>query len=117
MNRFLSIVGVLTCLVVYSCTKSSMKEKQVVTQMASMESKAVVLVKTTVTNQEGIRLEMSFNNVNHTATSVLNGQVIKLKQDTVASAIQYSNANYVYREHQGEITLTKNGKTVFTHKK
>ena len=117
MNRILSIVGLSTCLVAYSCTKTSLKEKQAVTQTASTELKADNLVKTTVTNQEGISLEMSFNNANQMATFVLNGKVIELKQDTVASGIQYSNANYVYREHQGEITLTKDGKAVFTHRK
>jgi membrane-bound inhibitor of C-type lysozyme len=74
------------------------------------------LVQSAVIDSTGSILEMAFNPTNDSALFVFNGEIIELKADTVASGIRYSNKDYVFSEWHGEITLTKNGKVVFTHK-
>jgi membrane-bound inhibitor of C-type lysozyme len=58
---------------------------------------------------------MMFNNTRNTATFILKGETIEMKQDTMASGIKYSNSNYEFTEWHGEIELKKDGKIVFSH--
>ena len=80
------------------------------------ESSTDQLVRASVTNADGIKLDMIYNNSRHTATFRRNGQTIELKQDTTASGIKYSNREYEYREWHGEMTLKKDGKIIFVNK-
>lgn len=75
------------------------------------------IVKNSATDKNGKKLEMTFNNSKDVATLVFNGEVIDLKGDTMASGIKYSNKNYEYVEHQGDIQLKKDGTVVFEAKK
>ncbi|WP_163212806.1 MliC family protein [Bacteroides sp. 519] len=75
------------------------------------------VVSASVTNKQGEKLDMTFNNNNNTAVLKLDGKEINLKADTTASGIKYSNANYVYEEWQGHSVLKKDGKVVFDNKK
>lgn len=76
---------------------------------------ADAIVKTTVTNADGTRLDMVYNNTRHTSRYILNGDTIDMKQDTMASGIRYSNSRYEYAEWHGQITLKKDGKVIFSH--
>lgn len=75
---------------------------------------ATDIVTTSVTDDNGNTLDMRFDNIAGTATFLFGGDTIYLKQDTMASGIRYSNDNYIFTEHQGEVTLTKDGDIVFT---
>ncbi|MCZ4244653.1 MliC family protein [Pedobacter punctiformis] len=75
------------------------------------------VVESTVIDKTGKKLQMSFNNTLNKATFLLDGETIHLKGDTTGSGIQYSNKNYVYTEHQGNMELKKDGKIVFEIKK
>ncbi|MDR2802492.1 MAG: MliC family protein [Prevotellaceae bacterium] len=75
------------------------------------------LVQNAVVDSAGSILEMSFNNDDNTALFVFNGEIIEMKGDTVASGIKYSNDHYEFVEWHGEITLAKDGKVVFEHKR
>lgn len=75
------------------------------------------IVKSLVKDKAGKELNMTFNNTKGIATFVFNDEVIDLKQDTTASGIKYSNNNYEYTEHQGNIELKKDGTVVFSVQK
>lgn len=69
--------------------------------------------KSTVTNDEGQTLEMSFNNTKNEATVYFSGQVIELKGQKPASGIWYKNENFELRGKGDDIELTKDGEVVF----
>jgi len=75
------------------------------------------VISSSVTNANGDRLDMLFNNNLHTATLFYKGETIELKGDTMASGIKYSNPDYQFTEWHGEIELKKDGKPVFSHKR
>ncbi len=71
------------------------------------------IVTTSLTDAAGQKLDLAFDNAAGTATLVLDGDTIRLTQETMASGVRYSNDNYVYAEHQGNVTLTKDGESIF----
>lgn len=71
------------------------------------------IVTSSVTNNEGVKLDMTFNNTKGTAVFKLNGETIEMKQDTMGSGVKYSNEKYEYSEWHGQIELKKDGKTIF----
>ncbi len=73
------------------------------------------IVRSTITNPDGITLKQTFNNVNGTCVLVLKGELIELKQDRMASGIKYSNEHYIYTNWHGETRLLKDGKLIFSH--
>ncbi|MCD7972581.1 MAG: MliC family protein [Candidatus Azobacteroides sp.] len=75
------------------------------------------VVNSSVTDKNGVPLNMSFNNTRGTATLNLNGEDIELQQDTTASGTRYRNNDYEYTDHQGNIVLKKGNKTVYEYKK
>lgn len=75
------------------------------------------IVKSMVKDKAGKELGMTFNNTKGIATFTFNGEVLDLKQDTTASGIKYSNKDYEYTEHQGNIELKKDGAVVFSTQK
>ncbi|GEM_PF-1601462 len=74
-------------------------------------------VNASISNREGRKIDMTFNNNNNTATLTYDGQVINLRADTTASGMRYSNNEYVYEEWQGHGVLKRNGTVVFDSKK
>ncbi|WP_080055638.1 MliC family protein [Spirosoma aerolatum] len=97
----------------YACQSSQKTVKQSSTQTTAKQPIADSIVRDTVTNSQGVKLAMAYDNAKHTATFVLNGTEIKLKQDTTASGIKYSNSEYEYTEHQGKMTLKKGNEILF----
>ncbi len=73
------------------------------------------IISSSVINEDGDRLDMSFNNIRNTAAFVFKGDLIEMKQDTMASGIRYSNPPYEFTEWHGEIRLKKDGKIIFSH--
>lgn len=117
MKSAIFISGVIISLLTCSCHKAEKTHEETTSQTAVPEPKADEIVRDTVTNKDGVQLAMAFNKPKQTATFVWQGETIDLKQERMASGIKYSNADYVYQEHQGEINLKKNGKTVFSYRK
>lgn len=79
-------------------------------------NKGSEVVEASVTNKEGVVLEMVYHNTQRTAVFTLNGERIELKQDTMASGVKYSNSRYVYSEWHGEMSLKKDGKEVWSNR-
>jgi len=111
IKRFLSI-AVLAGLIFTACNTSTRPTNEP-TEQNTVNAGTDEIVQNTVTNSNGTTLQMTYNNTKGTATFVLNGETIELKADTVASGIKYSNPQYIYVEHQGNIKLMKNGEVVF----
>ena len=98
---------------IYACQPAQTADQQSSTQTGAEDTLANSIVRDTITNSQGVKLIMGYDNANHDATFVLKGEAITLKQDTTASGLKYSNAEYEYTEHQGKLTLKKGGKVVF----
>ncbi|MDD4604442.1 MAG: MliC family protein [Bacteroidales bacterium] len=111
-TRLLTFV-VLIALAFASCNGNTKSDTQ---KTNRVETTAEKIVKASVTNKDGVTLDMEFNNSKGTATFLFKGIKIELKQDTTASGIKYSNSNYEYTEWHGELSLKKDGKEIFTHR-
>jgi membrane-bound inhibitor of C-type lysozyme len=108
-TRFFRALITGAILVVSSCQNGS--KETAIEVPASHESNDVVI--DSLTDDKGLTLRMKFDNAAGTATFVFDSDTILLKQDTMASGISYSNEHYIFTEHQGDATLTKEGNIVF----
>jgi hypothetical protein len=77
------------------------------------ESEMEEIVRNSVSDEHGTKLYMSFDNQRATATFMFGDETIKMTQDTLASGVKCSNKHYDFLEHEGNITLKKDGKVVF----
>jgi membrane-bound inhibitor of C-type lysozyme len=113
MTKKILTIALLSGLIYTSC-KQAPKQEAAPVEAAAVEAPLTEeIVTDSVADKNGVKLYMSFNNTQNTATLVLNNETIELKGDTVASGIQFSNGQYVFTEHHGDVTLTKDSKTVF----
>lgn len=114
MKSILFILSLTIGAGLYACQSTQKTNEQAATQPVAQPPATDPIVRDTVTNRQGDTLVMAYDNTNLTATFMLDGKEIKLKQDTTASGIKYSNAEYEYTEHQGAMTLKKRAKIVFS---
>ncbi|MDR1516912.1 MAG: MliC family protein [Dysgonamonadaceae bacterium] len=113
MAKKILTIALLSGFIFASC-KNAPKQEAAPAETTPVETALTEeIVTDSVADKNGVKLYLSFNNTQNTASLVLNGDTVELKGDTVASGIRYSNAQYVFTEHQGNITLTKDGTTVF----
>ena len=120
MKKIILAITVLASLTMSSCQQKKNNEAEKTTaSTVTTEQNAVSptiedeIISSTVTNKEGVKLDMVFNNTKKTATLVFKGETIELKQDTMGSGVKYSNEKYVYSEWQGQTELKREGKTIF----
>ncbi|PWN70404.1 hypothetical protein C1631_010545 [Chryseobacterium phosphatilyticum] len=71
------------------------------------------IVKSTMIDAKGKKLEASFNNNKETATIVFDGETIELKAQVTGSGIWYKNDHYELRGKGSENELSKDGKVIF----
>ncbi|NDW12435.1 hypothetical protein D0T50_05960 [Bacteroides sp. 214] len=74
------------------------------------------LVKTSIEDSKGNKMNIVFDNIKGVATVEFNGTKFQLNRDTTASGVKMMNDKYLYEEWQGHITLKKNGEVVFDNK-
>ncbi len=113
MMKIILTFAMLTALFLTSCKENNKQDKQETTNTENKTTTTDEIITTSLTDKDGVKLDLTFNNTKKTATLKFKGETIEMKQDTVASGIKYSNANYEYREHQGNIELVKDGKVIF----
>ncbi|MGO1751669.1 MAG: MliC family protein [Psychroflexus sp.] len=113
MIRRFFVVGMLTATVFISCKDNSKQENTDNTNTEQTASKDIVTE--SLTNQEGETLKMSFDNSKGTAILNFKGETIELSQEKAASGIWYKNDQYELRGKGNDISLKKDGKTVFEH--
>jgi len=110
---FFMLTLVSGMLVFASCNQkktASVEEVLVTTPVTTFENE---IVKNSVTDDKGNVLYLTFDNPKGLVDIVLKGDTITLMQDTTASGIKFSNAQYVYEEWQGKVTLKKDGSVIF----
>lgn len=75
------------------------------------------IIKTTLSDKDGKKLDVTFNNIKNTATLVFNGETIELEGQKPASGIWYKNDHYELRGKGNENELHKDGKLIFKSEK
>lgn len=111
-NKVLTI-AMLSALFLTSCKETPKQEKAENRKTETVEKKADEIVTSLLTDKDGKKLEMSFNNTKDIATLKFNGEIIDLVGQKPASGIWYKNDHYELRGKGNNIELTKDGKTVF----
>lgn len=69
----------------------------------------------TATDDNGNKLDISFNNTKGIATIVFNGETATLVSQTPASGIWYKNDHFELSGKGNDLELKKDGKVVFSH--
>ena len=114
MKKLLLAITVVTSLAVTSCIEKKNNEAEKTTKQTGLKQTAEdKIVTSTITNNEGDRLDITFNNTKKTATLIFKGDTIELKQDTMGSGVKYSNKIYVFSDWHGQTELKKDGKSIF----
>lgn len=116
MTKKILTVAVLTALFLNSCKETAKQETVEATTAEAVEKVADDIVKTTSTDKDGKKIEISFNNTKETATLNFNGETIELVGQKPASGIWYKNENYELTGKGNDLVLTKAGKVIFEHK-
>lgn len=75
------------------------------------------IVKSTLKDNSGKTLEVTFDNNKDIATLVFNGENLELKGQKPASGIWYKNDHYELRGKGDDVQLSKDGKVVFDNAK
>lgn len=75
------------------------------------------IIKTTLSDKDGKKLNVTFNNIKNTATLVFNSETIELEGQKPASGIWYKNDHYELRGKGNENELHKDGKLIFKSEK
>ncbi|AZB28276.1 MliC family protein [Chryseobacterium balustinum] len=75
------------------------------------------IIKTTLSDKDGKKLDVTFNNTKNTATLLFNGETIELEGQKTASGIWYKNDHYELRGKGNENELHKDGKLIFKSEK
>lgn len=73
------------------------------------------IVGNSLTDKEGNKLDMSFDNTKGTATIQFKGETAELVSEKPASGIWYKNDQYELRGKGNDIQLKKNGQLIFEH--
>lgn len=107
------LIAILSTVVFNACTETKKKDSE--TTIATTEKTEDDIVKMNYTNNDGQNLEVSFNNMNGTATFNFEGEVIELNQQKAASGVWYKNDQYELRGKGNDIELRKDGDVVFEH--
>ena len=113
-QKLLLAITVVTSLAATSCKENKIKVAkqpanpiEATNQSAEKQIIENKIVTATVTDNNGARLDMTFYNSKGTATFLLNGERIEMKQDTMGSGVKYSNEKYEYTEWHGRIEIKK----------
>ncbi|MDR0970323.1 MAG: MliC family protein [Lentimicrobiaceae bacterium] len=112
---FLLIFALLLASVLLSCENSKKKKEQKQESLIEEVTENEDVVKTSMTDQNGVTLEMVFDNLNNTALLMFEGDTIRLVSQKPASGIWYSNDTYELRGKGDNVELFKNGDLVFQH--
>lgn len=114
MKKNILTLAMLSTLILSSC-KDTAKQENPQTVTETVENSTDEIVTETLTDKDGKKLEMSFNNNKGTATINLNGETAVLAAERAASGFWYKNDNYELRGKGNDVQLTKDGNVIFEH--
>ncbi|MCX6258154.1 MAG: MliC family protein [Bacteroidia bacterium] len=119
MKQLFLAFTIVISLVVISCNQVKNKkvektglQTETTEHNNSKQTVADKILTSEITNKEGDKLDVTFNNTNKTATLNFKGETIEMIQDTMGSGIKYSNKNYEFSEWHGKTELKKDGKII-----
>lgn len=112
MTKKILTIAMLTALFLNSCKETPKQENS---EIKTVEKTADEVVTSSLTDKDGKKLEMSFNNTKDIATLNLNGESIELAGQKPASGIWYKNDHFELTGKGNDIELKKDGKVVFAH--
>ena len=115
MKKHILAVTILTALFLTSCTETSQQENNDAVATEALESATDDIVTSSLTDKEGKKLDMTFNNTEGTATLNFEGETIELTQQRSGSGIWYTNGHYELRGKGNDLDLKKDGNVIFTH--
>ncbi|WP_220764440.1 MliC family protein [Flavobacterium sp. UMI-01] len=109
------IVVIITSLVITSCKEKTTETKQTL-PLPTVQSSTSAIVTKTLTNPDGSKIKLTFNNTTGIAIVEFNNEKIELLSQKTASGIWYKNDQYELRGKGQNIELKKDGKLIFSHK-
>ena len=112
MQKKILAIAMLTSLILTSC-KDTSKQESTEAKTETVATTADEIVKSTLIDKNGKKLEMSFNNTKDVATLNFNGETLEMKGQETASGIFYKNDHYELQGKGENVELKKDGKTVF----
>ncbi|REC63131.1 hypothetical protein DRF65_07870 [Chryseobacterium pennae] len=124
MKKNIFGMAVLTALTLTSCKQEkATPEASSETQSAeSVNNDSIIaaapasdIVKSTLKDNSGKTLEVTFDNTKDIATLIFNGESLELKGQRPASGIWYKNDHYELRGKGDDVQLSKDGKVVFAN--
>lgn len=112
ITKSLFTIVIITSLLITSCTGASKQESA---SSPATETTGDDIVTTTSTDENGQKLEMTFNNIKGIVTINFNGETAELEQQRSGSGIWYKNDQYELRGKGNDVDLKKDGELVFSH--
>ena len=115
INKSLTL-AIITTVTLASCkenTKESTKEVTTIDSTISLKKPLENIITSTFVDADGKKMVMVFDDLNESATITIEGEVVELKRERVASGIWYKNDRYELRGKGEHAELTKDGKTIF----
>lgn len=110
MIRYITLIASICFLGLMSC-KNTTHDNQTITKPEPVIIDEIV--NSTAMDEQGRKLEMSFNNTKNIAQVTWQGQKIELQGQIAASGIWYTNDHYELRGKGGNISLARDGKVLF----
>lgn len=113
-NQILTI-GIVAMTLFMACNQNKKNDKAEKANTEKVESANDDLVNQSLTDKNGNELKMKFNNAKNIVTIEYGGEKAELAGKRAASGIWYANDQYELRGKGNNITLKKDGETIFEH--
>lgn len=111
-TKFLTI-AILTAFFINSCKEKPKQENTETSKAETVKKTTDEIVKSSSTDKNGKKLEMSFNNTKDIVTVNFNGETFDLVGQKPASGIWYKNDHHELTGKGENVVLKKDGKTIF----
>lgn len=103
----------IICLATVSCNNST--SETVISAQDSIPQSSENIIQKSITDDAGKTLEMTFDNNKGIVVIRFEGETSELTQQRMGSGIRYQNDRFELLGKGNDITLIKDGKTVFVH--
>lgn len=114
-KAFLFSTAIATTILITSCNQQAKNETSEANKTEATSKTSDDIVKQSLTDKSGNKLDLSFDNSKDIVTINFKGETSELQSQKPASGIWYKNDHYELSGKGNDITLIKDGKTVFEH--
>lgn len=116
MTKHLLIIGTIaTAILTTSCNQQTKNETSKANETEATSKSAENIVTQNLTDKDGNKLNLVFNNTKDNVTITYKGETAELPNQKPASGIWYKNDHYELSGKGNDITLTKDGQVIFEH--